>query len=67
MPILKSRLCWRKINADDGAMAPFLGKYSAQKAAALKAQSFDRAALGKRGMKYERLDQLTFDLLMGIR
>jgi len=56
-----------EINADDGAMAPFLGKYSAQKAAALKAQSFDRAALGKRGMKYERLDQWTFDLLMGIR
>lgn len=56
-----------EINADDGAMAPFFGKYSAQKAAALKAQSFDRAALGKRGMKYERLDQLTFDLLMGIR
>jgi xylose isomerase len=56
-----------EINADDGAMAPFLGKYSAQKAAALKAQSFDRATLGKRGMKYERLDQLTFDLLMGIR
>ncbi len=56
-----------EINADDGAMVPFFGKYSAQKAAALKAQSFDRAALGKRGMKYERLDQLTFDLLMGIR
>ncbi len=56
-----------EITADDGSMAPFTGKYSAQKAAALKAQSFDRAALGKRGLKYERLDQLTFDLLMGIR
>jgi len=24
-------------------------------------------ALGSRGMGYERLDQLTFDLLMGVR
>ena len=54
-------------NADDGSMAPFFGKYSAEKAAALKAQSFDRPAIAKRGLKYERLDQLTIDILTGVR
>ncbi len=56
-----------EINADNGSMAPFQGRYSREKAAALKAHPFDRAALGARGMKYERLDQLTFDLLLGVR
>jgi xylose isomerase len=56
-----------EINADDGAMKQYFGKYSADKAAALKAQSFDRVAISGRGLKYERLDQLTIDLLLGIR
>jgi xylose isomerase len=54
-----------EINADDGSMNPYFGKYSAAKAAALKAQAFDRPAIGARGLKYERLDQLTIDLLLG--
>jgi xylose isomerase len=57
----------KEINADDGAMAQFTGKYSPHKASALKAESFDRPALGRRGMKYERLDQLTIEALMGMR
>ena len=56
-----------EINADDGSMAPFFGKYSAEKAAALKAQPFDRPAIAKRGLQYERLDQLTIDILTGTR
>jgi xylose isomerase len=56
-----------EINADDGSMSKFFGKYSAEKAAALKAQPFDRPAIAKRGLKYERLDQLTIDLLLGTR
>jgi xylose isomerase len=56
-----------EINADDGTMDPFKGAYSAIKASALKAHNFDRAALGARGMKYERLDQLTVELLLGVR
>jgi xylose isomerase len=56
-----------EINADDGAMDAYKGAYSADKAAALKAQAFDRAALGARGMQYERLDQLTIELLLGVR
>ncbi len=56
-----------EINAEDPAMAPFFGKYSREKAAALKAQAFDRPAISQRGLKYERLDQLTFDILTGTR
>jgi xylose isomerase len=56
-----------EINADDGSMNQYFGKYSTQKASALKAQAFDRVTLGKRGMKYERLDQLTIDILLGTR
>jgi xylose isomerase len=55
------------INADDGAMDAFKGGYSREKAAALKGYAFDRAALGARGMRYERLDQLTNELLLGMR
>lgn len=56
-----------EINANDGSMAPYVGKYTHEKAAALKAQSFDRAAISSRGLQYERLDQLTIDLLLGVR
>lgn len=56
-----------EINSDDGATDAFKGAYSTAKAAALKAASFDRVALGARGLAYERLDQLTIDLLLGAR
>jgi xylose isomerase len=56
-----------EINADDGSMSGYFGAYSAEKAGALKAQSFDRSAIGARGLRYERLDQLTVELLLGIR
>jgi xylose isomerase len=56
-----------EINADDGSMKQYFGKYSADKAKALKAQPFDRTAISARGLKYERLDQLTIDLLLGNR
>jgi xylose isomerase len=76
--ILKEKAaCWNadkeihallaEINADDGAMAPYFGKYSAKKAAALKAHSFDRSAIASRGLKYEWLDQLTIEILTGVR
>jgi xylose isomerase len=56
-----------EINTTDAEMAPYFGKYTAEKAAALKAHSFDRKAISRRGLKYERLDQLTIDLLLGVR
>ncbi len=56
-----------EINADDGEMAPFFGPYSSEKAAALVKHTFDRTEISKRGLKYERLDQLTIDILLGVR
>ncbi len=56
-----------EITANDGSMDGFKGSYSPDKAAALKAYQFDRLALGQRGQPYERLDQLTNELLLGVR
>jgi xylose isomerase len=57
----------QEINADDGSMGVYFGKYNPEKARLLKSAAFDRLALGQRGLKYERLDQLTIDLLLGAR
>ena len=42
------------------------GPYSRARADELKEQTFDRAALARRRLPYERLDQLVVELLMGI-
>jgi xylose isomerase len=55
------------LNATDSSVAAYLGPYSAERAAALQAATFDRKALGARGYGYERLDQLTIELLLGVR
>ena len=41
--------------------------YSSDNARALKDRDFDREALGKRGPGLENLDQLTVELLLGVR
>ena len=46
---------------------PELGGYSRATADALKGHAFDRKALGARGLKYERLDQLTVEVILGVR
>ncbi|MCY3573444.1 MAG: xylose isomerase [Chloroflexota bacterium] len=56
-----------EIHADDGATAYLGDGYSRETAARLKATNFDRQALGARSLPYERLDQLTFDILLGLR
>jgi len=56
-----------EINVIDAEMSSYFGSYTSEKAAALKARSFDRKAISDRGLKYERLDQLTIDLLLGVR
>ena len=56
-----------EIQAEDPAMALLTGKYSTEKGKVLKAQPFDRAGIASRGLKYEKLDQLTIDLLLGTR
>jgi xylose isomerase len=52
-----------EIHAGDPALVP--AAYSTDAARSLKAANFDRAALGARGLPYERLDQLTVDLILG--
>ncbi len=43
------------------------GKFEKGKATQLLSREFDRAALSSKGLKYERLDQLTMDILLGVR
>src|SRR5580658_3293062 len=47
--------------------APKLGGYSKKGAAALLAHSFDKDAILRKSLPYERLDQLTIDVLTGVR
>ena len=56
-----------EINAEAPELESVFGKYSPEKAAAIRAIEFDRKAIASRGLKYERLDQLTIDLLLGMR
>jgi xylose isomerase len=75
--ILKERArCW---NADNEIRAilkeissnsngtPEVGRYSKQGAAALLSHVFDKDAIMKKRLPYERLDQLTMDILTGTR
>jgi xylose isomerase len=56
-----------EVNSDKTGAADLLGAYSQERVSNLKAAQFDRQALGKRGLMYERLDQLTIDILLGVR
>ncbi len=47
--------------------APQTGRYSKKGAAALLGHVFDKDAICKKRLPYERLDQLTVDLLAGLR
>ena len=55
------------ISAEDNSMTPYFGPYSPEKGSALKALTFDRPTIGARGLKYERLDQLTIEIITGVR
>ena len=46
---------------------PAWGTYDKATADALKGYTFDRKALGARGLGYEKLDQLTIEVLLGVR
>jgi xylose isomerase len=43
------------------------GKFEQGRNGQLLSQSFDRAELASKGLQYERLDQLTIDILLGVR
>jgi xylose isomerase len=50
-----------------GSDKPGAGKYSKSAAQALKSETFDRKAIAARGLDYERLDQLTTEIILGSR
>jgi len=57
----------KEINRDDKAMGDVSGKYTPKKMKSLKDFSFDRKALSAKGLQYEKLDQLTNEILLGVR
>jgi len=52
---------------EKNSQAERVGGYSKEHAAKLLSRSFDRASLASKGLRYERLDQLTMDVLLGVR
>jgi xylose isomerase len=47
--------------------APSVAKYSSSTRDAVLSASADRVALASKGLAYERLDQLTMEVLLGVR
>ena len=43
-----------------------IGKFSTESSAKLLSTEFDRTELASKGLRYERLDQLTMDILFGV-
>jgi len=56
-----------EIRSSSGDHPADLGTYTRARAESIKALSFDRAELAGKKLPYERLDQLTIDLLLGLR
>jgi len=55
-----------EINEGD-ANIPATGKFDKERHAQLEAHAFDRRALAGKRLPYERLDQLTLEILLGVR
>ncbi len=56
-----------EINQEDPTIDHLFGKYTPKKVHSLKTYEFNRKLISQRGLKYERLDQLTIDLILGSR
>jgi xylose isomerase len=56
-----------EIHADEGSYSYLSGGYSKEKLHRLGAENFDRVTMNQRRLPYERLDQLTIELLLGVR
>jgi hypothetical protein len=56
-----------EIRLQDRELEGLMSTYSAENAKQLRAIDFKPDELGKKGLQYEKLDQLTFDILMGVR
>ncbi len=57
----------KEVRRDNKRATAAAKTYSTDNAKALLAMDFDREALAARPLPYEKLDQLLFDLLMGVR
>ena len=57
----------KRINVEDGAMSKLTRKFSDANAKKLLSAELDRVELAKAPLPYEKLDQLTMELLMGVR
>ena len=53
--------------ANASAAAPSVGKYSKSGAQALLGHTFDRSVLASKSLPYEKLDQLTMEIIYGVR
>jgi len=51
----------------DAALDPLLSHYTREKAAKLRAAQLDADELGRKGLGYEKLDQLMMEHLLGVR
>lgn len=57
-----------EINGGDQSFGGLLGgKYSHEKAQQLKSHQFDVDKIAERGYRYEKLDQLTIEIILGVR
>ncbi len=56
-----------EINGGDQAYGGLLSGYSADTLSKLRATTFDVDKLAQRGFRYEKLDQLTIELILGVR
>ncbi|HEU5317905.1 MAG TPA: xylose isomerase [Chloroflexota bacterium] len=57
----------REILVHDAELERLTATYTKENAAQLGARTFDREDIGRHRLPYERLDQLTIDLLLGVR
>jgi xylose isomerase len=57
----------KEVNSEDNGVAKLTRKYSSANAKKLLAESLDRVQLAEIPLPYERLDQLTMEVLMGVR
>ena len=57
----------KELSADPDNVGSLLASYSQDNAARIGGLNVDRIAYGKKGYGYEKLDQLTIELLLGVR
>ena len=57
----------KQVNAEDANLSKLTRKYSAANAKKLLGENLDRSQLASAPLPYEKLDQLTMEVLMGVR